>query len=620
MQSCNIQPCEPQWETGEWSVCSTTCGGGLKIRKVFCAQEKNGTKIQVAEKLCHHIRRSNNQEPCNPHPCPNWHAGPWSSCSVTCGNGYMTRNVVCRDSANLPSSNCDARLKPGVSKSCAEEECSLPATPTAQVIHRSPTKKRRGKTTPASSYAARILTTTSTTTTEEIPAEYQAPDIDNDIYVEEGIPREHTLPLIQPYPPMDNAMLFDNNALPSEPTNVRVYFSCGWLFQSFVAGEWSPCSSTCGEGSRTREVKCKIFLEFSRTIANLPDKECPGPKPSESEPCFSSPCHLGDMGIERLSDVHQAALADSEASGGNIRKTLSVGLPPGMAMQDMTFSWKVLGYTPCSTSCLGGIQEAMIQCVRDYDQRIATPVLCMDKPQPDIATTRTCNDHPCPPRWNVTEFGPCSKPCGGGVMTREVSCIHEVTRGNTVIVPNNICPSAIPRTERLCNTVNCPPYWEPGEWGKCSKPCGGGLRTRIIHCKQISALGQIVELSNGDLHCNSPKPGETKSCNKKSCSKMSRPASTGHGGGPAEEPEYKEKVTLGVKGRGTVYAGVVLRLRCPSGKGMDKGSLIWMKGHEYLKVQPDRMELIHKTGVLKITNTTYSDSGIYTCVCKLFLK
>jgi len=35
---------------------------------------------------------------------------------------------------------------------------------------------------------------------------------------EEELPREHTLPLIQPYPPMDNAVLFDHNAIPSEPT------------------------------------------------------------------------------------------------------------------------------------------------------------------------------------------------------------------------------------------------------------------------------------------------------------------------------------------------------------------------------------------------------------------
>src|SRR5581483_2678858 len=39
-----------RWETGEWSVCSKSCGGGLKIRKVFCEQEKNGTKIQVRKK------------------------------------------------------------------------------------------------------------------------------------------------------------------------------------------------------------------------------------------------------------------------------------------------------------------------------------------------------------------------------------------------------------------------------------------------------------------------------------------------------------------------------------------------------------------------------------------
>lgn len=106
----------------------------------------------------------------------------------------------------------------------------------------------------------------------------------------------------------------------------------------------------------------------------------------ESINVMISTCFRDDR-VERLSDLNQAALADSDTST-NIRKTLAVGMPPGLNVQDMTFSWKVLGYTPCSASCLGGIQEAMIQCVRDYDQRIATPVLCMDKPQPDIATTR----------------------------------------------------------------------------------------------------------------------------------------------------------------------------------------------------------------------------------------
>lgn len=88
-------------------------------------------------------------------------------------------------------------------------------------------------------------------------------------------------------------------------------------------------------------------------------------------------------------------------------------------------------------------------------------------------------------------------------------------------------------------------------------------------------------------------------------------------GQDSDEPEFQDRVTVPVKGRKTVYAGVMLRLRCPAGKGVEKAGLIWMKGHEYLRVQPDRMEIMHKIGVLKIKNTTYSDSGIYTCVCKL---
>ena len=69
---------------------------------------------------------------------------------------------------------------------------------------------------------------------------------------------------------------------------------------SFIVDQWSPCSASCGEGIRFRKVQdhhclhhhhrhhghhchhhhhdgfpkveCKIFLEFSKTVASLPDK------------------------------------------------------------------------------------------------------------------------------------------------------------------------------------------------------------------------------------------------------------------------------------------------------------------------------------------------------------
>lgn len=62
--------------------------------------------------------------------------------------------------------------------------------------------------------------------------------------------------------------------------------------------------------------------------------------------------------FEKLSDSQQALQAEPDPSSltSNYRNkgSIAVGLPPGISMQDMTFSWKVVGYSPCSASCLGG--------------------------------------------------------------------------------------------------------------------------------------------------------------------------------------------------------------------------------------------------------------------------
>lgn len=85
-----------------------------------------------------------------------------------------------------------------------------------------------------------------------------------------------------------------------------------------------------------------------------------------------------------------------------------------------------------------------------------------------VVLTRTCNDVPCPPRWNYSDFQPCSKPCGIGIQLRDVSCIHEVTRGggNTVVVPNSMCPQPPPPDRQYCNVLDCPVKWHAAEWSK----------------------------------------------------------------------------------------------------------------------------------------------------------
>ncbi len=59
---------------------------------------------------------------------------------------------------------------------------------------------------------------------------------------------------------------------------------------SFIVEDWGVCSARCGEGVRARTVSCKIFLEFSKTVATLPDHKCPGLKPPETEVCYAGLC------------------------------------------------------------------------------------------------------------------------------------------------------------------------------------------------------------------------------------------------------------------------------------------------------------------------------------------
>jgi len=85
--------------------------------------------------------------------------------------------------------------------------------------------------------------------------------------------------------------------------------------------------------------------------------------------------------------------------------------------------------------------------------------------------------------WDEGSWGTCSKTCGSGTKTRTVTC--RSSSGATA--SDYSCSGTKPSRTASCNTQSCASYsWDEGSWGTCSKTCGSGTKTRDVTCKSSS--------------------------------------------------------------------------------------------------------------------------------------
>ncbi|XP_078343629.1 A disintegrin and metalloproteinase with thrombospondin motifs 9-like isoform X3 [Oculina patagonica] len=412
-ESCNLGVCL-HWKIGKWSECSVTCGGGYKQRQIECVSGVNAS--------CDEKTKPAGKAKCYLGLCPRWNTGRWTPCSRTCGEGIRRRAVGCfsmKLRRLLDEPACDAKLRPPDREVCKAKECYPDA------------RWHKGEWGKCSVYCglgdkSRDVWC-STKSGTKVPDEYCA---------DEHKPRTHR--------------------------SCNKKRRCG----EWEGGVWSECSKSCGEGTKTRAIRCLHQLEYKG------DMFCDiKTRPSEKQRCNKGEC------------------------------------PPFLNV----YYWQTSTWSQCSNSCGYGKKSRDIWCV-DLSRRKVSIELCNPASKPENSSL--CLESKCPPKWKHGDWSACSKSCGRGYQYRPVECVAKLGRAQS---SNTECDRRTkPPVWRPCNLGQCGGFlfWRVGPWSQCSVSCGSGVMKRAVKC--LARNGTYLD----DSHCTSPtssKPDPRRPCHMNAC-------------------------------------------------------------------------------------------------------
>ncbi|KAM8800765.1 ADAMTS-like protein 1 isoform 1-T1 [Rhynchonycteris naso] len=494
------QPIIHRWRETDFFPCSATCGGGYQLTSAECYDLRSNRV--VADQYCNYYPENIKPKPklqeCNLDPCPasdgykqimpydlyhplpRWEATPWTACSSSCGGGIQSRTVSCVEEdiqghmTSVEEWKCMYRPKTPIVQPCNIFDCPKwlaqewsPCTVTCGqglryrvvlcIDHRGMhTGGCSPKTKPHIKEEC-IIPTPCYKPKEKLPVEARGPWYKQAQELEEGA------------------------SVSEEP--------------SFIPEAWSACTVTCGVGTQVRIVKCQVLLSFSQSVADLPVDECEGPKPASQRACYAGPCN---------GEVPELNQGETD------------GLLGGLQDFDELYDWEYEGFTKCSESCGGGVQEAVVSCLNKQTREPADENLCVTSRRPP-KLLKACSLDPCPSRWEIGKWSPCSLTCGVGLQTRDVFCsqIRSREMNETVILADDLCRQHKPSTVQACNRFDCPPAWYPAQWQPCSRTCGGGVQKREVLCKQRMADGSFLELP--ETFCSTSKLASQQACKRDDC-------------------------------------------------------------------------------------------------------
>ncbi|XP_020797306.2 A disintegrin and metalloproteinase with thrombospondin motifs 18 isoform X1 [Boleophthalmus pectinirostris] len=182
------------------------------------------------------------------------------------------------------------------------------------------------------------------------------------------------------------------------------------------------------------------------------------------------------------------------------------------------YSWGVVR-SDCSAPCAGGRISTKAICLQDQKVQVNSS-MCNPHTKPTLGS-HLCNTQPCPAYWSAGEWGACSRSCGGGQQTRVLRCHRRVTYQREETVVQSLCPVMSPAQVQPCNTQACPPEWSTGAWSQCSKTCGRGMRKRSVFCRSTDPGASAVVVP--DSMCRQHhRPKAQEICVLRRCPKSDR--------------------------------------------------------------------------------------------------
>ncbi|XP_072177044.1 uncharacterized protein [Diadema setosum] len=407
-------------------------------------------------------------------------AGNFSECSVTCGEGVVTRTVECQRLSNgerVDDELCQD-MRPEETRRCRRRPCpSCDEVLTSIGVFRSPNSPREYDNNLDCDYYLRAPEDQCLRVTfisnfefgegedEECEDDYIELSDDNWEYLDQRYCGDETPPVWRSR--TSNATL----TFRSDEEDTYLGFTAYLAFVScpefgFTVGEFSECDVTCGRGERTRDVTCVNL----RTGDVQDDSRCTDPRPEATEECRLEPCPSCDATFTEDGTTLSATSLEADQTC-----VFNVTALDGRCLRTFVLSWHLSDYIS-ETECSG---DSLTFIDAEYPHRVAlvcgeneaTPLEIVTYGSTGLVVLDTDDDAndgsdyqiyvqftECQEfGFTVGEYGECSATCGGGVQYREVNCTRLAT-GESVSFDNcdDIRATEYPGNSRPCNTESCP--------------------------------------------------------------------------------------------------------------------------------------------------------------------